>query len=266
MTASDFATRVNSIDWFHSIDLGNGIVSPGRKSLDDIAEEQRRFFDPIKLEGATVLDVGAWNGAHAFGAKRRGASRVLAVDHYAWSSEYFRGREAFDMANDALGLNIEVMDIDVPAISPGTVGTFDVVLFLGVLYHLPSPLEGLEAVADVTKDCLVIETHSDLMDHPSPALAYYPSVTLEGDGSNYFGPNLPFIVEVLKECGFTVFDSRHGEHHRLTVHAWRNTGRRRIGGGPEIHFKGRDDRDAPTTSLWWRRFRRVISSARRFMT
>jgi tRNA (mo5U34)-methyltransferase len=266
MTASDFATRVNSIDWFHSIDLGNGIVSPGRKSLDDIAEEQHRFFDPIKLEGATVLDVGAWNGAHAFGAKRRGASRVLAVDHYAWNSEYFRGREAFDMANDALGLNIEVMDIDVPAISPGTVGTFDVVLFLGVLYHLPSPLEGLEAVADVTKDCLVIETHSDLMDHPLPALAYYPSVTLEGDGSNYFGPNLPFIVEVLKECGFTVFDSRHGENHRLTVHAWRNTGRRRIGGGPEIHFKRRDHGEAPTSNLWWRRFRRVISSARRLMT
>ena len=101
-------------------------------------------------------------------------------------------------------------------------------------------------MADVTKDCLVIETHADLMDHPLPALAYYPSVSLEGDGSNYFGPNLPFIVEVLKECGFTVFNSHHGENQRLTVHAWRNTNRRRIGDGPEVHVKRRvetDDRD-----------------------
>ena len=237
VSQSEFATRVGSIDWFHSIDLGGGVISPGRKSLEAIAEEQGRFFDPIKLEGASVLDVGAWNGAHSFWAKRRGAGRVLATDHYAWNNKHFRGREAFDIANNALGLNIEAMDIDVPAISPATVGMFDVVLFLGVLYHLPSPLQGLEAVADVTSDCLVIETHTDLTDYPTPALAYYPSVSLEGDGSNYFGPNLPFIVEVLRECGFSVFDSLHGEHQRLTVHAWRNAKRRRIGNAPEVHSK-----------------------------
>jgi tRNA (mo5U34)-methyltransferase len=262
LTGSDFATRVNSIDWFHSIDLGNGIVSPGRKSLDVIAQEQHRFFDPIKLEGATVLDVGAWNGAHAFGAKRRGASRVLATDHYAWNSEYFRGREAFDIANEALGLNIEAMDIDVPTISAETVGIFDIVLFLGVLYHLPSPLEGLEAVADVTKDCLVIETHADLIDYPLPALAYYPGVSLQGDGSNYFGPNLPFIVEVLKECGFTVFDSHQDENQRLTVHAWRNTRLRRVGDSPEVHFTRRVQTDNQTVGRWLPRFRSLISRAR----
>lgn len=253
MSQSEFAARVRSIDWFHSIDLGDGLVSPGRKSLEAIAEEQRRFFDPIKLEGATVLDVGAWNGAHSFWAKRRGAGRVLATDHYVWNNEHFRGREAFDIANTALGLGVESMDIDVPAISPATVGVFDVVLFLGVLYHLPSPLQGLENVAEVTRDCLVVETHTDLTDHPTPALAYYPSVSLEGDGSNYFGPNLPFIVEVLKECGFSTFDSCHGEHQRLTVHAWRNVTRRRSGEGPEIHSRLVDpagNREIKRESLW----------------
>ncbi len=258
VSQSEFAARVRSIDWFHSIDLGGGVVSPGRKSLEVIAEEQSRFFDPINLEGASVLDVGAWNGAHSFWAKRRGAGRVLATDHYVWNNEHFRGREAFDIANDALGLGIEAMDIDVPAISPATVGMFDVVLFLGVLYHLPSPLEGLEAVADVTKDCLVIETHTDLTDHPTPALAYYPSVSLEGDGSNYFGPNLPFIIEVLRECGFSVFDSRYGKHQRLTVHAWRNVTRRRSGHAPEIHSKGPNQaaKDESKRKGIWRSWRK----------
>src|SRR5260221_1454099 len=131
----DIAARASSISWFHSIDLGNGLVTRGTKSLKRLAQEQRLIFDPVKIEGASVLDVGAWTGAHSFAANRRGAARVLATDHYVWANEY-RGREAFDLANSTLGLNIEAMDIDVPQITPATVGRWDVVLFLGVLYHL----------------------------------------------------------------------------------------------------------------------------------
>ena len=172
-----------------------------------------------------------------------------------------RGREAFDIANAALGLKIEAMEIDVPQIAPATVGYWDVVLFLGVLYHLRSPLEGLEAVAEVATDCLIVETHTDLIDHPTPALAYYPGKSLNGDPTNFFGPNPVFVIEALKECGFTRFDTHiHIDHGRLTVHAWRNTNRRVLGDAPEVRYRHRAAR--------WRRIasRAKRSLSRRFVT
>jgi tRNA (mo5U34)-methyltransferase len=256
----DIEERVNSIEWFHSIDLGHGLITHGLKSLEVLAQEQRVIFDPVNLEGATVLDVGAWNGAFSFAAKRRGAAHVLATDEYVWIHEHWRGREAFDIANSALGLKIEAMQIDVPQIAPATVGYWDIALFLGVLYHLPSPLEGLEAVAEVTKDCLIVETHTDLVDHSTPALAYYPGNSLNGDGSNFFGPNPAFVIEALKECGFTRFDTYiHIDHSRLTVHAWRNTTRRVLGDAPEVRVVQRSPRPPPPPPVW----RRIASRAKR---
>jgi tRNA (mo5U34)-methyltransferase len=235
---SGFADQVNSIPWFHSIDLGHGLVTKGAKSLSTLAREQKEIFDPIRISGATVLDVGAWNGAHSFAAKQRGAARVLATDHYVWRHAGHRGREGFDLANTALGLNIEAADIDVHQISPTSVGRWDVVLFLGVLYHLPSPLEGLETVAEVADDCLVVETQTDLdlVKSRKPLLSYHPGSSLAKDPTNYFTPNAAFVIETLRECGFTFFDTRLYSK-RLTVHAWRNMKRRIAGTRAEINIK-----------------------------
>src|ERR1700674_4085768 len=150
---TDLAQRVNALRWFHSIELVNGIVTPGIKSLETIAKEQRVFFDPVLLKGASVLDVGAWNGAYSFEAARRGG-RVLATDHYVWTHEEWRGREGFNLANEILGLNVEARLADVPDITVEKVGQWDIVLFLGVLYHLPSPLTLLQSVAEVAKECI----------------------------------------------------------------------------------------------------------------
>jgi tRNA (mo5U34)-methyltransferase len=226
--------RVKSLRWFHSIDLGDGIITPGDKSLSRIAIEQKIFFDPVLLRGASVLDIGAWNGAYSFEAARRGA-RVLATDHYVWTHPGWRGREGFDIANQALGLNIETMVADVPEITLERVGPWDVVLFLGVLYHLPSPLTLLQSVAAVAKECLIVETHADLMDISKPALVFYPGATLNGDPTNFFGPNTAFVVEALRECGFVLFDTHYADG-RLTVHAWRSLTLRRDK-GPEVHTR-----------------------------
>src|SRR5712671_1368325 len=135
------AERVKQFPWFHSIDLGNGIVTPGSKLPEIHAQEAAAFFDPIRMEGTSVVDVGAWNGFYSFEAKRRGAKRVLATDNFTWNHEVFRGRETFELARSALGLDVEMLDVDVPDLSPDKVGgTFDVVLFLGVLYHLFDPI------------------------------------------------------------------------------------------------------------------------------
>ena len=73
-------------------------------------------------------------------------------------------------------------------ISAERLGTFDVVLFLGVLYHLRHPLLALERVFSVTKDLLILETHVDMLSTRRSALAFYPGRELEGDMSNWWGP------------------------------------------------------------------------------
>src|SRR5262249_33163723 len=149
----------------------------------------------------------------------------------------FRGKEAFDLANASLRLpNIETRLIEVHDISPQTVGEFDVVLFLGVLYHLPSPLEGLERAASVARECLVVETQTDLNDIERPALVYYPGSSLSNDDTNFFGPNIPFLIEALRECDFRQFDICFSDQNRLVLHAWRSSARRRFAGEGEIVF------------------------------
>src|SRR5262249_16602513 len=146
----------SDFNWFHSIDLGDGRVTQGVKSLAQIEKEETLIFAEVDLTDATVIDIGAWNGAFTFAAARRGAQRVLAVDSFTWSHPEIRGKEAFDFANATLRLpNIETKTIEVHDISPEAVGQFDVCLFLGVLYHLPTPTEGLERAASVTRECLV---------------------------------------------------------------------------------------------------------------
>lgn len=234
---SDLSPEWKNHFWFHSIDLGNGTVTAGTKSLAQMQAEEALVFDSLDLRNANVIDIGAWNGAFTFAAARRGAGRVLAADSFVWTHPGFRGKEAFDFANAALRLpNIETRMIEVSDISPQTVGEFDVALFLGVLYHLPSPLEGLERAASVARECLVVETQTDLNDIERPALVYYPGASLSNDDTNYFGPNIPFLIEALRECGFRQFDVSFSAETRLVLHAWRSSARRKFAGQAEIEF------------------------------
>ena len=100
---------------------------------------------PASLEGLTVLDIGAWDGFFSFECERRGASRVVAADYYSWHGPGWGTKAGFQLAREALGSRVEDVDIDVMDLSPERVGTFDVVLFLGVLYHLRHPLSRARA-------------------------------------------------------------------------------------------------------------------------
>src|SRR3954452_11537881 len=72
--------------WFHSIDLGGGVVTDGWKTPEMLDEEIERLRLP-DLDGKTVLDINTWDGFFAFEAERRGASRVVALDEYMWSMD-----------------------------------------------------------------------------------------------------------------------------------------------------------------------------------
>jgi tRNA (mo5U34)-methyltransferase len=196
--------EVAGIRWFHQIDLGHGVVTPGH---DRSAEKLPRIGIPADLTGKTVLDVGAWDGFFSFEAERRGAERVVAIDPNAWRAPVepdnpWSGQEGFKLARRVLGSNVEDVDMSLEELSPERIGRFDIVLFLGVFYHLPDPLPILERVASVTAERLIVETQADLLWLRRPAMAYYPGSELSHDESNWWAPNLPLLRALLRSHGF----------------------------------------------------------------
>jgi tRNA (mo5U34)-methyltransferase len=215
----NIAEQIERYFWFHSINLGNGITTRGLKSPDIHLKEAAAIYNPIRMDGVSVIDIGAWNGFYSFEAKHRGASRVLATDHFCWK---FGGREAFELARSALDLDIESIDIDVPDLSVEKVGgQFDVVLFLGVFYHLIDPIDGLRRAASLAREVLVVETHTDAEDIGRPAMIMYPGSELRGDATNWWGPNNACMKALLGTMGFARIDGPVYAP-RAVYHAWRS--------------------------------------------
>lgn len=211
MSPEELKHRVAQIQWFHCIDLGHGIVTPG---VDDTAKKLPSLQLPESFVGKTVLDIGAWDGFFSFEAAKRGAERVLATDHFCWNGEGWGSQEGFNLAREVLGLNVEDREIDAMDISLEAVGAFDVVFYLGVLYHLRHPLLSLEKVAEVTRECLILETEVDMVDTRRPAAAFYPDLDLNNDPTNWWAPNPPALLGMLKAVGFTRFDVKYEPRSR----------------------------------------------------
>ncbi|WP_051356788.1 class I SAM-dependent methyltransferase [Azorhizobium doebereinerae] len=206
MDAESIKAEMAKVEWFHRIDLGHGIVTPG---LDQSVEKAAQCGLPASFAGKSVMDIGAWNGAFSFEAERRGASRVLATDYFCWNGPGPNGKPGFDLAKRALGSKVEEKEISVEEISVDTVGTFDVVLFLGVFYHLPDPIRVLPNLAAVTKETLIVETLLDLNFLNVPAMSYFGGIGGERVTAK-FAPNEAFMVKALKDLGFgrvDVFDT-----------------------------------------------------------
>ncbi|HEX3976758.1 MAG TPA: DUF1698 domain-containing protein [Solirubrobacteraceae bacterium] len=219
--------------WWHSIDLGGGVVTPGVKSQALLAAE----WDALKLPdlaGRSVLDIGGWDGYFAFEAERRGAARVAVLDHYVWALDlprqqaYWRecqaagvepvpyeqtdlwqpetlpGKAGFDTARAALGSKVETIVADFARDDLSEVGQWDVVLFLGVLYHLRDPLGALCQLRGVTRDLAVIETHAITVagGEDDPLWRFYPGAELNADSSNWWAPTPAGLQAGLTAAGF----------------------------------------------------------------
>jgi tRNA (mo5U34)-methyltransferase len=198
----DIRREIQQYFWFHSIDLGNDIVTPGIKSQKLLAAEAQAIFGPCNLVGRSVLDIGAWNGFFTFEAKKRGAARVLATDQFCWTHPQYRGKETFDLARDVLQIDVEDLEVDAPDLSLERVGSFDVVLFLGIFYHLVDPIRVLQNIAPIATESLVIETHLDLQNLGRPAMAFYPGKEVNNDPTNWWGPNREAMESLLRMVGF----------------------------------------------------------------
>jgi len=201
MTRNEIQNRISNINWFHTIDLGSGVLTPGD---DDSPAKLRRLKIPNGLSGKTFLDIGAWDGFFSFEAERRGASRVLALDSYVWDGKVpGKSKEGFLAARSILNSRVEDLNMDAFEVSPQKIGMWDVVLLAGVLYHVKHPWLLLEKAASVTKELLIVETFVDLRFLRRPAVALYPTDQIEkGHVENWCGPNPRAIKEMLRACGF----------------------------------------------------------------
>jgi tRNA (mo5U34)-methyltransferase len=201
MTAGELRRRVSEINWFHRIELGDKIVTPG-------TDKSPQKLDALRLPslvGKTVLDIGANDGFFSFAAERAGAARVVAVDSFCWTSDAPGGqtKAGFDLAHEVLDSNVEAIEADLYDLTPENVGSFDVVLMLGVLYHCREPLLAIERLASLTKELLVVESLVDLVWMRRPAAAFYPGAdVVPGDESNWWGPNPAALSGMVRACGF----------------------------------------------------------------
>jgi tRNA (mo5U34)-methyltransferase len=206
-------------EWFHTMDLGFGITTPG---IDPSAEKLERLEFPRSFEGKTVLDVGAYDGMFSFEAERRGADRVVAADDFCWSipGGMSDGR-GFEIAHWALNSKVEQNRIPVEDLSPESVGMFDYVLFLGVLYHSQDPLGYLRRAFSVCRGTAIIETEVAALDYDKPAMVFFPGDSHWGDPSNYWGPNRLCVEAMLTEVGFRRVEFRNQSGSRMVFHAHR---------------------------------------------
>ena len=220
MTAQELEAQAGRINWWHTIDLGQGVTTKGR---DPTPARLRWLGIPEDLRGKSVLDIGAWDGFFSFECERRGASRVLATDDFVWTGKTWASKDGFDFARRALNSRVEDLVIGVYDLSAERIGTFNLVLFSAVLYHLKHPWLALERVADVTSGQLILSTHIDLVDVDRPAVALYPGAELRGDPTNWCGPNIPALEAMLRTAGFRRIEvfALLAEDHWVTLHAWK---------------------------------------------
>ncbi len=236
MEAAQLRARVTAIPWYHSIDLGQGVVTPGvsRSSIPPAALPDFR--------GRSVLDIGAWDGYYSFLAERGGASRVVALDHYVWKLDFaarqeywdccardgvlpdpgreaefldhagLPGRRGFDLAREALGSRVEPVVGDFMSMDLEPLGRFDVVLFLGVLYHLTEPFTALRRLRAVTRGLAVIETHAiQVSGHRNePLLRFLAGDELNRDHTNWAELTEPALHGMCRASGFRRVETRVG--------------------------------------------------------
>ena len=226
MTASDLQERVAALGpWFHNLDL-NGVETAPDHFLGDFPRSKWQRIEPLfpeDLSGLSVLDVGCNAGFYGFEMKRRGAARVLGIDHDERYLEQAR------LASGVLGLDVEFRRME--AYDVGALGErFDLVIFMGVLYHLRHPLLALDLLREhVVGDVLVFQSlergtaevadappdapfdETALFERPGwPALRFVEHA-YAGDPTNWWIPNRAASEAMLRAAGFRIERRGHDE-------------------------------------------------------
>lgn len=204
-------------EWFHNLDL-NGVKTAPNHFLGDFPNIKWRLISPEipqDLTGSTVLDIGCNGGFYSIEMKRRGAKRVLGID----VDDRYLNQARF--AAKTLGFDIEFEKRSVYAVDE-IPGQFDLVLFMGVFYHLRYPLYTLDKVIKKVGGRLVFQTmirgsetvkkwaddypfwNKEIFeDRDFPAM-YFIEKRYSHDPTNWWIPNCAAVEGMLRSSGLEI--------------------------------------------------------------
>lgn len=218
-------------DWFQNLDLGGVKTAPQHFLGDYPAVKWRRFEGslPADLRGKTVLDIGCNAGFYSIEMKRRGADRVLGVDF----DERYLAQARF--AALALELKIEFRQLSVYDVAQ-LAERFDLVIFMGVFYHLRHPLLALDLIREhVAKDLLLFQSmqrgsnqiapptedadfwETGMFDEPAFPQMYFIEQRYSNDPTNWWIPNRSAAEAMLRSAGFTILQHPEEEVYLCRV-------------------------------------------------
>ena len=168
-----------------------------------------------------VLDIGCAEGFFSFEAERRGAREVIGIDSFPDSVRRFNIVKAARQSN-ANAFLMNVYDLE-----PKRLGTFDLVLFYGVFYHLKHPQLALERIRSICTGTLLFQTN--VLDDPAladtPLARFYPHGMLSGTQGEYFDPTVFWLfnptccVAMLDHVGFEELEIVSGHPHPFVMRA-----------------------------------------------
>jgi len=226
MTTRQIEERIQALGpWFHNLDL-QGVKTAPDHFLGDYPAVKWKSFEhaiPRDLRGRTVLDIGCNGGFYSIEMKRRGADRVVGIDH---DEDYLRQAR---FAAEVCGLEVEFRRASVYDV--GALGEkFDLVLFLGVLYHLRHPLLALDLLHEhVARDLLVFQSlmrgspetepyernypfwETGIFDRPAFPRMHFIEHEYSNDWTNWWIPNRACAEAMLRSAGFEVLDHPEDE-------------------------------------------------------
>lgn len=202
--------KESDLQWHQRFEIAPDVFTPGRNDIKKLCDYAGI---PKDLSGRTVLDIGAWHGGFSFEMEKRGASKVVATD--VLPSEHV----GFSQTKEFLNSSVEYHQASVYDLDFDEIGDFDIVLFLGVLYHLRHPLLAFDNIYKLTKGVCYLESHiidgNFLYDGIHYALEHFDkrleniSMTqffrtdeLNEDASNWFVPNVKCIESWSISAGF----------------------------------------------------------------
>jgi tRNA (mo5U34)-methyltransferase len=219
LSRTEIEAKVRALGpWFHNLDLGGVRTAPDHFLGDYPSFKWQRFAHalPEDLRGASVLDIGCNAGFFSLEMKRRGAGRVVGID----SDEDYLAQARF--AAEVSGLAIELRRMSVYDVADLR-ERFDIVLFLGVLYHLRHPLYALDLLhAHVVRETLVFQSMqrgSATLDPLEPDYPFSEEAIFEGSGyprlhfversyagdpTNWWIPNRACVEAMLRSAGFSI--------------------------------------------------------------